>query len=48
MKERLKWLSHILRIKDKLPYIARFGILSKTKRQAGSFPMGNEEVMKKK
>ena len=44
MKERLKCLEHVLRMKDeRLPKIVLFGQLSRAKRKAGRPHLGNKE-----
>ena len=48
MKERLRWLRHVLRMKDeKLPKIVLFGQLSKTRGKAGRPRLGWKDVTKK-
>jgi hypothetical protein len=47
MREKLKWLGHVLQMKDdKLPKIVLFGKSSKPKRKAGRPWMGWEDVKK--
>ena len=48
MKERLRWLVHVLRMRDdRLPKIVIFGQLSRAKRKAGRPRLGREDVIKK-
>jgi hypothetical protein len=48
MKERLRWLGYIVRIKyDRLPKIILFAQLSRAKQKAGRPPLGWEDVVKK-
>ena len=48
MKERLRCLGHVVRMKDdRLPKIVLFGQLSKAKRKAGRPGLGWEDVIKK-
>ena len=48
MKERLRWLGHVLRMKDdRLPKIVLFGQPSKAKRKADSRRLGWEDFIKK-
>ena len=48
MKERLRWLGHVLRMKDdRLPKIVLFGQPSRAKRKAGRPRLGWEDVIKK-
>ena len=48
MKERLRWLGHVLRMKDeRFPKIALFGQPSRAKRKAGRPRLEWEYVIKK-
>ena len=50
MKERLKWLGHVLRVArkdDKFSKIALFGQLSRAKQKAGCPCLGWEDVVNK-
>ena len=48
MKERLRWLGHVLRMRDdRLPKIVLFGQPSRAKRKAGRPRLGWEDVIKK-
>ena len=48
MKERLRWLGHVVRMKDdRLPKIVLFGQPSRAKRKAGRPRLGWEDVIKK-
>jgi hypothetical protein len=48
MKERLKCLGHVVRMKeDRLPKIVLFGQPSRDKQKAGRPPLGWEDVIKK-
>ena len=48
IRERLRWLGHVLRMKDdKLPKIVLFGQLSWAKRRACHPQLGWEDVIKK-
>jgi len=47
MRERLRWLRHVLRLKDdRLPKIGLFGQLSRAKRKAGRLRLEWEDVIK--
>ena len=47
-KERLRWLGHILQMKDdRLPKIVLFGQSSRAKRKAIRPPLGKQDVIKK-
>ena len=48
VKERLRWLWHVLRIKDdRFPEMFLFGQPSRAKRKAGRPRLGREDVLKK-
>ena len=48
MKKRLKWLGHVVRMKDnRLPKIVLFGQPSRAKRKVGRLRLGWEDVIKK-
>ena len=48
MKERLRWLGHVLRMKDdRLPNIVHFGQPSEATRKAGRLWLGWEDVINK-
>ena len=48
MRERLKWLGHVLRLKDKkLPNIVLFGQPALAKQNAGRLRFGREDFIKK-
>ena len=48
MKKRLRWLGHVVRMKDdRLPKIALFGQSSRAKRKVGCPRLGWEAVIKK-
>jgi hypothetical protein len=48
MKERLRWLGQVMRIKDdRLPKIVLFGQTSRAKQKAGRPRLGWEDVIKK-
>ena len=47
MRERLRWLVHILRLKDvRFPKVFLFGQLSRAKRKAGRSWFGWEDVVR--
>ena len=47
-KERLRWLGHVLRVKDdRLPKIALYGQPSRARRKTGCPRLGWEDVIKK-
>ncbi|XP_065584543.1 uncharacterized protein LOC136043555 [Artemia franciscana] len=48
MRERFRWLVHVLRMKDdRLPKIVLFGQPSRGKQKAGRPRLGREDVIKK-
>jgi hypothetical protein len=48
MKERLRWIGHVVRMKDdRLPKIVLFGQPSRSKGKAGLLRLGWEDVIKK-
>ena len=48
MRERLRWLGHVLQMKDDaLPKVVLFGLPSRTKRKAGRPRLSWEDVVRK-